>query len=192
MGSVNLLAHSYKSSSCKLSAHLTLCGLITRLFRSTTDSNSSPLCQCNASICSRGNVMMYFEYSVFPTFLLNLFCSFNYFLFNFTSIKLRHLNVYIIRCLSEYMKCDRIDAGKKIFENTNVQILRLDDHHYTVKSQTTNRKYDVIATESGFICNCPDHIFRKICCKHIHGVFAILMIHKKYFHSNFFLFTYKS
>jgi len=68
------------------------------------------------------------------------------------------------------MNCDRMDAGRKIAENPNVQILRLDDHHYTVKSQTTNRKYDVIATESGFICTCPDHTFRKICCKHIHGV----------------------
>jgi len=67
-------------------------------------------------------------------------------------------------------KCNRIDAGKKIFENPNVQILRLDDHHYTVKSQTTNRKYDVIAMESGWFCSCDDHKFRKICCKHIHGV----------------------
>ena len=39
-------------------------------------------------------------------------------------------------------KCDRIDAGRKIAENPNVQILRLNEHHYTVKSQTTNRKYD--------------------------------------------------
>jgi len=67
-------------------------------------------------------------------------------------------------------KCNREERGRMIAENPNVQILRLDDHHYTVKSQTTNRKYDVLATESGFICNCPDHIFRKICCKHIHGV----------------------
>jgi len=66
--------------------------------------------------------------------------------------------------------CNRIEAGKKIFENPNVQILRLSEHHYTVKSQTSKRKYDVISTESGFICNCPDHTFRKICCKHIHGV----------------------
>ena len=67
-------------------------------------------------------------------------------------------------------KCTRIDAGRKIAENPNVQILRLNAHHYTVKSQTTNRKYDVIGTESGFVCNCPDFTFRKICCKHIHGV----------------------
>ena len=70
----------------------------------------------------------------------------------------------------ESNKCNRIDAGRKIFENPNVQILRLNAHHYTVKSQTSKRKYDVIATERGFVCSCPDHTFRKICCKHIHGV----------------------
>ena len=59
---------------------------------------------------------------------------------------------------------------KKRLRNPNVQILRLNVHHYTVKSQTTHRKYDVIDTESGFVCNCPDFTFGKICCKHIHGV----------------------
>lgn len=102
---------------------------------------------------------------------MNLFCSFNYYNYVRLSNKLRHLKVYIVRCLILYMKkCNREERGRMIAENPNVQILRLDDHHYTVKSQTTNRKYDVLATESGFICNCPDHIFRKICCKHIHGV----------------------
>ena len=46
--------------------------------------------------------------------------------------------------------CTRIEAGKKIFENPNVQILRLNGHHYTVKSQTSKRKYDVISMESGW------------------------------------------
>ncbi|TSA16840.1 MAG: DDE domain-containing protein [Nitrosopumilales archaeon] len=39
-----------------------------------------------------------------------------------------------------------------------------------MKSQTTKREYDVIQTETGWICTCPDHSFRKICCKHIHAV----------------------
>lgn len=60
--------------------------------------------------------------------------------------------------------------GREIATNPNVQILRLNDHHYTVKSQTTNRKYDVIGTESGWICGCPDHVFRHKECKHILGV----------------------
>ena len=165
------MAHRSRSSMCQILAHLEpLCGLNNNSLFLTIASNSCPAFQCSLWISSGGIVTIHFEYSTPSTSRLNLFCSFNYFKYIFITNKLRYLNVYIIRYLIEYMNCDRMDAGKKIFENTNVQILRLDDHHYTVKSQTTNRKYDVISTESGFICNCPDHMFRKICCKHIHGV----------------------
>lgn len=67
-------------------------------------------------------------------------------------------------------KCDRQEKGKEIALNPNQQILRLNDYTYKVKSQTTKREYDVIHTESGWICSCPDHTFRKICCKHVHSV----------------------
>lgn len=30
--------------------------------------------------------------------------------------------------------------------------------------------YDVIGTEAGWVCQCPDHKFRHVCCKHIHAV----------------------
>lgn len=65
---------------------------------------------------------------------------------------------------------NRQESGKEIALNPNQQILRINDHLYHVKSQTTKREYDVISTESGWICTCPDHQFRKICCKHIHAV----------------------
>lgn len=65
---------------------------------------------------------------------------------------------------------NRQDKGKEIALNPNQQILRINDYTYHVKSQTTKREYDVISTESGWICTCPDHTFRKICCKHIHAV----------------------
>jgi putative transposase len=69
------------------------------------------------------------------------------------------------------MKQDnRQEKGKEIALNPHVQILRINDNLYHVKSQTTNREYDVISTESGWICTCPDHTFRHICCKHIHAV----------------------
>ena len=67
-------------------------------------------------------------------------------------------------------KCNREESGKEIALNPNQQILRINDYTYHVKSQTTKREYDVISTESGWICTCPDHTFRKICCKHIHAV----------------------
>lgn len=63
----------------------------------------------------------------------------------------------------------RQEKGKEI-ANTHDQIHRIDAYSYKVKSQSGNGEYDVVSTESGWICNCPDHTFRKLCCKHIHAV----------------------
>ncbi len=64
----------------------------------------------------------------------------------------------------------REDRGRAIAE-TKDQICRVDGHHYTVKSQSnTDKVYDVISTERGWDCSCPDPQFRRVCCKHIHGV----------------------
>ena len=51
------------------------------------------------------------------------------------------------------------------------QIERIDDTTYHVKSQSNpNRHYELLATEHGMICSCPDHMYRGGCCKHIHAV----------------------
>ena len=50
------------------------------------------------------------------------------------------------------------------------QIRRIDDGTYKVNSQSGNGKYDVLSTERGWTCSCPDHQFRQVCCKHIHAV----------------------
>jgi len=63
----------------------------------------------------------------------------------------------------------REEKGKEIAQNNN-QVKRIDAHHYQVQSQSNNGQYDIVSTESGWNCSCPDHTFRKICCKHIHAV----------------------
>ena len=68
--------------------------------------------------------------------------------------------------------------GKEIVEQGN-QIQRLDDIHYTVNSQSGNGAYDVIASESGWICNCPDSIYRNAKCKHTFAVEISLAIRKE-------------
>ena len=50
------------------------------------------------------------------------------------------------------------------------QIQRIDDGTYKVSSQSGNGKYDILSTERGWTCSCPDHQFRQVCCKHIHAV----------------------
>jgi len=61
----------------------------------------------------------------------------------------------------------REEKGKAIPQD---QITRINSNHYTVKSQTVNKTYNVIQTSSGWSCGCPDHRYRHICCKHIHAV----------------------
>ena len=50
------------------------------------------------------------------------------------------------------------------------EIVRLDHDLYSVKSQTRDEYYQVIKTESGWRCSCPDHVWRDQKCKHIFAV----------------------
>ena len=63
----------------------------------------------------------------------------------------------------------REERGKMIASKQN-QIVRLDDLRYTVRSQSSNKVYEVVSTERGWNCACPDHTYRNVCCKHIHAV----------------------
>jgi len=60
----------------------------------------------------------------------------------------------------------REERARKLLENPHTHILRINDDHYQMKSLATNRIYDIILTESGWSCNCPDHVYRKVTCKH--------------------------
>ena len=62
----------------------------------------------------------------------------------------------------------REEKGKQIASRHD--LIRVSDYHYRVHSQTTNREYDVIRTDNVWHCNCADHTFRHVCCKHIHAV----------------------
>jgi transposase-like protein len=60
----------------------------------------------------------------------------------------------------------REQRAKEILDNPNCHIMALDEHHYQIQSLTSKRIYDIVSTESGWICSCPDSKFRKITCKH--------------------------
>ena len=62
----------------------------------------------------------------------------------------------------------RQEKGKAIALKSD--LIRLSDNHYHVHSQTSNRDYDVILVNDAWTCNCADHKFRHVCCKHIHAV----------------------
>jgi transposase-like protein len=50
------------------------------------------------------------------------------------------------------------------------QINRVDDSSYRVKSQSGNGNYEVLSTEIGWLCSCPDHVYRGVKCKHVWAV----------------------
>lgn len=49
-------------------------------------------------------------------------------------------------------------------------VRRLDETSYIVKSQSGKGEYNVVLGEFGWICPCPDAMFRGVKCKHIFGV----------------------
>ena len=63
----------------------------------------------------------------------------------------------------------RQERGALIVKTKN-QIHRIDNTSYKVNSQSSDKQYDIISTEHGWTCSCPDHRFRHVCCKHIHAV----------------------
>jgi transposase-like protein len=80
------------------------------------------------------------------------------------------LIVYTNRYLMETPKNPREERARKLLENPNTHILRINDYHFQMKSLATGRIYDIHSTESGWICNCPDSKYRKVVCKHAFAI----------------------
>jgi len=60
------------------------------------------------------------------------------------------------------------------------QIKRLNAVTYKVKSQTSETWYDVIHEyKFGWTCSCPDHVYRKVECKHIMSVYLSKQLRNK-------------
>ena len=60
--------------------------------------------------------------------------------------------------------------GLEIVNKHGNQIKRIDDFNYEVLSQGGNGSYLVSQIEGEWICDCPDHRFRKVKCKHAWSV----------------------
>jgi transposase-like protein len=63
----------------------------------------------------------------------------------------------------------RQERGKEIAKLEG-QIKRIDANTYEVLSQSGNGVYEVLNTSIGWMCQCPDHIYRGVTCNHIHAV----------------------
>ena len=80
--------------------------------------------------------------------------------------------------LTTAQQTTREERGKTI-ASLSGQIKIFEDSTYEVKSQAGNGKYEVLKTSIGWMCSCPDHIYRHVKCKHIYGVEFSLALKKR-------------
>ena len=73
---------------------------------------------------------------------------------------------------------DRQQQGQLIAEAKGL-VKRVDDKNYVVTSQSGNGSYNVQVNELGFVCSCPDHLYRGVKCKNIHAVEISFAIRKE-------------
>ncbi len=71
----------------------------------------------------------------------------------------------------------RAEKGE-VIANTEGFVRRIDEHGYKVHSQSGDFEYDVISGEFGWLCSCPDAIYRNIKCKHIWAVLTSINLRK--------------
>jgi transposase-like protein len=57
-------------------------------------------------------------------------------------------------------------------------VKRVDETSYKVHSQSGDFEYDVMQGELGWLCSCPDAIYRLMKCKHIHAVELSFILRK--------------
>lgn len=62
--------------------------------------------------------------------------------------------------------------GESIAQNG--LILRTAPEQFLVHSQSTQKEYVVSVNGGRWSCTCPDHVYRRVECKHIRAVEALL------------------
>ncbi|MDN5868284.1 MAG: DDE-type integrase/transposase/recombinase [Candidatus Nitrosocosmicus sp.] len=68
----------------------------------------------------------------------------------------------------------RKESGKLLQNN----VKRIDEINYEIKSSNGKDVYSILSTELGWVCSCPDHMFRGVKCKHVYAVEFSLEIRK--------------
>jgi len=64
---------------------------------------------------------------------------------------------------------EREQRGQDIAKMNN-QVKGLDENTYAVKSQSNDHEYKVFKVSDEWFCECPDHVYRHVKCKHIFAV----------------------
>jgi len=74
----------------------------------------------------------------------------------------------------------REERGRAIAEREN-QIVVLSDRFFKVASQSSDRMYDITKKRTGgWLCTCPDYVYRNVVCKHIWAVQIKLAVKREF------------
>jgi transposase-like protein len=75
---------------------------------------------------------------------------------------------------------ERKNEGKRIAEQPD-QIKRVADNWYQVKAQSLKKEswYDVVFTETGLVCDCPDFQWHNVQCKHCYAVYYSQLLRRE-------------
>jgi putative transposase len=88
-----------------------------------------------------------------------------------------------------------LEMARAISDKPDVSIQRLNKLTYKVKSQSDSTKFYTVVKQYGktfgenvrdgkWTCDCPDHTFRNVICKHIHAVLFSKLLRKKVYQDN--------
>jgi len=84
----------------------------------------------------------------------------------------------VIKMLTTKQLKAREERGKAIAVMSD-QVKVFEETVFEVKSQSGNGKYEVLKASIGWMCSCPDHIYRHTKCKHIYAVEFSLALKKR-------------
>jgi len=63
----------------------------------------------------------------------------------------------------------RILRGQSMIEQ-GFEPSQIDNTTFSIHSQSSDKQYNVLHKYNAWYCDCPDYLYRKIECKHIHAV----------------------
>jgi transposase-like protein len=65
---------------------------------------------------------------------------------------------------------ERESRGLQIAQAKESQVNRVEENFFTVKSQSGNGDYAVFMVDGEWHCECPDHTYRHVKCKHLYAL----------------------
>ena len=79
------------------------------------------------------------------------------------------LSVMYVQAIETLEKI-REERGLVIAKAKENQVNRIEENFYTVQSQSGNGEYAIYQVDSEWHCECPDHTYRHVKCKHLFAV----------------------